>query len=77
VSGQWNGSLRQPEGLQQGNNSESARKSASLRENRLENICEFTDLRDDRPQIPCAWEQGNNSTGTGNRFAKNRELIRR
>jgi hypothetical protein len=73
---QWNGCLRQAEAPQQGNNSESARKSAARRENRLENICEFSNLRDDPPQIPCPREQGINSSTTGNRFADNRELIR-
>jgi len=47
-----------------------------LLENQFENIREFSSLRDGWPQIPCAAEQGNNSTATGNQFATNRELIR-
>jgi hypothetical protein len=45
-------------------------------ENRHENICEFSHLRDLRDEIPCATEQGINSTTTGNLIRANRELIR-
>src|SRR5271154_4615428 len=63
-------------GLQQGSNSESAEISPFSAQNRLENNCESSSLRDDLPKIPCATEQGINSSRTGNRFALNSELIR-
>ena len=47
-----------------------------LRKFRPENICEFSHLRDLRDEIPCATEQGNNSTTTGNLIRANKELIR-
>jgi hypothetical protein len=50
--------------------------SSSLTKIRPENICEFSRLRDLRDEIPCATEQGINSTTTGNLIPANRELIR-
>ena len=63
-------------GLVQGSNSESAPIPPFSAQNRLENNCESSSLPDDPPKIPCATEQGINSTTTGNEFATNRELIR-
>jgi hypothetical protein len=60
----------------QGTNREFARKWPRRRDNRLENIREFSGLRDGPPEIPCATEQGIHSTATGKQFATNRELIR-
>jgi hypothetical protein len=65
-----------PRGGQQGNNREFSRNRLFSAKIRLENVCEFSSLRDEAPEIPCATEQGNNSTTTENQFATNRELIR-
>jgi hypothetical protein len=62
--------------LLQGNNSEFSPIPPFSAKNRLENNCESSSLPDDSPQIPCATEQGINSTTTGNEFATIRELIR-
>src|SRR5271156_2192777 len=62
--------------LLQGSNSELAEISPFSAQNRLENNCESSSLPDDPPKIPCATEQGINSSRTGNRFALNSELIR-
>src|SRR5271170_4282606 len=64
-------------GLQQGSNSELAEISPFSAQNRLENKRESSSLPDDPPKIPCATEQGINSSRTGKRFLLNRELIRR
>ena len=62
--------------LLQGNNSEFPPIPPFCAKNRLENHCESSSLQDQRPEIPCAAEQGINSTGTGNPIFENRELIR-
>src|ERR1700677_4972283 len=63
-------------GLLQGNNSEFPPIPPFCAKNRLENQCESSSLQDQRPEIPCAAEQGNNSTRTGKAIRENRELIR-
>jgi len=57
-------------------NSEFLENPSINRKNRPENICEFSRLRDLRDEIPCATEQGINSTTTENLIRANRELIR-
>jgi hypothetical protein len=61
---------------QQGINREFLENPPIAAKNCPENICEFSRLRDLRDEIPCATEQGINSTTTGVQFAPNRELIR-
>src|ERR1700678_3281354 len=63
-------------GLLQGNNSEFPPIPPFCAKNRLENHGESSSLLDDPPKIPCAAEQGINSTGTGKPIFENRELIR-
>ena len=62
--------------LLQGNNSEFPPIPPFCAKNRLENHCESSSLLGDPPKIPCAAEQGINSTGTGKPIFENRELIR-
>jgi hypothetical protein len=62
--------------LQQGRNSESRENPSLAAKDRPENNCKFSWLRDLRDEIPCAAEQGINSSGTGNRIFENRELNR-
>ena len=62
--------------LLQGNNSEFSPIPPFCAKNRLENHRESSSLLDDPPKIPCAAEQGNNSTRTGKAIRENRELIR-
>ena len=71
------GVLKDQKRLLQGSNSELAPIPPFSAQNRLENNCESSSLPDDPPKIPCATEQGINSSRTGNRFLLNRELIRR
>jgi hypothetical protein len=70
----------------QGNNSEFPRNQPPPGKIRLENICEFSNLPRSVAKIPCASEQGINSTQqgmnsqpSGNEFATsgNREFISR
>jgi hypothetical protein len=63
--------------LVQGSNSELAPIPPFSSKDRHENNCESSSLPDDPRKIPCATEQGINSSRTGNRFSLNRELIRR
>jgi uncharacterized protein (DUF4415 family) len=70
------GSSEGPDRLLQGSNSELAPIPLFSAQNRLENNCESSSLPDGPPKIPCATEQGINSSRTGNRFLLNRELIR-
>jgi hypothetical protein len=60
----------------QGNNSEFSRFWPLPAKIRPKNICEFSSLRGSRKRIPCATEQGINSTTTGNLIRGNSELIR-
>ena len=68
--------LKDPNPLLQGNNSVFPPIPPFSAKNRLENNCESSSLPDDPSKIPCATEQGINSTTTGNQFATIRELIR-
>src|ERR1700733_10696543 len=68
--------LKDPTPACQGNNSEFSPIPPLSANNRLENNRESSSLPDDSPEIPCATEQGINSTTTGNEFATIRELIR-
>ena len=70
------GGIRFPGAVQQGNNSVFLGNPSTNTQNRPENICEFSCLRDLRDEIPCAAEQGINSSGTGKPIFVNRELIR-
>ncbi len=69
--------LKDPNPLLQGNNREFSPIPPFSAKNCLENNCESSSLPDNSPEIPCATEQGINSTTTGNEFATIRELIRR
>src|ERR1700677_1183986 len=62
--------------LLQGKNSEFSPLPPFGAKNRLENHRKSSSLLDDPPKIPCAAEQGNNSTRTGKARRENRELIR-
>jgi hypothetical protein len=54
-----------PAGAEQGIHGNFLEKRPLRRNSRLENIGEFSGLRDDRPQIPCAAEQGIRVTQQG------------
>src|ERR1700721_93006 len=62
--------------LLQGNNSEFPPIPPFCAKIRLENHCESSSLPGATQEIPCAAEQGINSTGTGKPIFENRELIR-
>ena len=68
---------KDPNPLLQGNNRDFSPIPPFSAKNCPENNCESSSLPDDPPEIPCATEQGINSTTTGNEFATIRELIRR
>jgi hypothetical protein len=60
----------------QGNNRQNLEHLSINAKIRAENIYKFSLLRDLRDEIPCAAEQGSNSTTTGDVIRANRELIR-